>query len=64
MLEFWAELFLSRKPNEFVFPFERYGGKGKDDVLGFSGSVAYGPIPANLSGTGKRAGKRQRSGRA
>ena len=41
VLEFWAERFPSRKPNEFVFPCERYGGRGKEDVFGFSGSVAY-----------------------
>jgi integrase len=42
VLEFWADRFPNRKPNEFVFPFERYGGRGKDDVFGFSGSIAYG----------------------
>lgn len=41
VLEFWSERLSSRKPSDFVFPFERYGGKGKDDVFGFSGSVAY-----------------------
>lgn len=41
VVEFWAERFPKRKPNEFVFPFERYGGKGKEDVFGFAGSVAY-----------------------
>jgi integrase len=41
VLEFWAERFPNRKPNEFVFPSERYGGKGKDDAFGFAGSIAY-----------------------
>ena len=41
VLEFWAERFPNRKPNEFVFPCERYGGKGQDEVFGFSGSIAY-----------------------
>jgi integrase len=41
VLEFWTERFPARKPNEFVFPSERYGGKGKDEVFGFAGSVAY-----------------------
>jgi hypothetical protein len=41
VLEFWSERFPNRKPNEFVFPFEKYGGKGQDDVIGFAGSVAY-----------------------
>jgi len=53
VLEFWAERFPSRKPNEFVFPFERYGGKGKDDVFGFSGSVAYGTDPSKPVGDWK-----------
>ena len=41
VLEFWADRFPNRKPNEYVFPYERYGGKGKDEVFGFSGSIAY-----------------------
>jgi integrase len=41
VLEFWAERFPNRKPNEFVLPFERYGGKGKDEIFGFAGSIAY-----------------------
>jgi integrase len=41
VLEFWEARFLNCKPNDYVFPFERYGGKGKDDVFGFTGSVAY-----------------------
>ena len=40
ILGFWSERFPNRKPNDFVFPYERYGGKGKDDVLGFTGGVA------------------------
>lgn len=53
VLEFWAERFPHRKPNEFVFPFERCGGKGKDDVFGFSGSVAYDTDPSNPVGDWK-----------
>jgi integrase len=29
------------KPNEFIFPSERYGGKGTDEAFGFTGSIAY-----------------------
>jgi integrase len=36
-----------------VFPFERYGGRGKDDVFGFSGSVAYGTDPTKPVGDWK-----------
>ena len=45
VLEFWAERFPNRKPSDYVFPFERYGGKGKEDSFGFSGSMAYGTDP-------------------
>jgi len=48
-----AERFPNRKPNEYVFPFERYGGKGKDDVFGFSGSVAYDTDPSEPVGDWK-----------
>lgn len=41
VMEFWAERFHSRKPNDFVFPFERYGGRGRDKEFGFAGSIAY-----------------------
>jgi integrase len=41
VLEFWAERFSDRKPSEYVFPFERYGGSGQDEAFGFTGSVAY-----------------------
>ncbi len=53
VLEFWAERFPNRKPNEFAFPFERYGGKGKDDVFGFSASVAYDTDPTKPVGDWK-----------
>ena len=53
VLEFWAERFPHRKPNEFIFPFERYGGKGKDDVFGFMGSVAYDTDPSKPVGDWK-----------
>lgn len=53
VLDFWAERFPSRKPNEFVFPFERYGGKGEDDVFGFKGSVAYDTDPCKPVGDWK-----------
>jgi integrase len=29
VLELWSERFQARKPNDYVFPCERYGGKGK-----------------------------------
>jgi integrase len=53
VLEFWSERFPNRKPNEFVFPFEKYGGKGQDEVFGFAGSVAYSTDPTKPVGEWK-----------
>jgi integrase len=53
VLEFWAERSPNHKPNDFVFPFEHYGGKGKDDVFGFAGSVAYSTDPTKPVGDWK-----------
>jgi len=41
VLEFWAERFPQRKPNQFVFPAERYGGRGREESFGFSGTSVY-----------------------
>lgn len=40
-LKFWAVNFPERKPEHFVFPSERYGGKGKKDDFGFKDSIPY-----------------------
>ncbi len=53
VLEFWSERFPKRKPNDFVFAFERYGGKGQDDVFGFTGSKAYDTDPTKPVGDWK-----------
>ena len=53
VLEFWAERFPARKSNDFVFPLERYGGKGKYDVFGFTGSIAYSTDPTKPVGDWK-----------
>jgi integrase len=56
VLEFWAERFPSRKPNDSVFPCERYGRKGKDHVFGFAGSgAAYSTNPSKPMGSWKKA---------
>jgi integrase len=55
VLEFWAALFPERKPDHFVFPFEKCGGKGKEKVLGFRGGVAYGTDPTRATGEWKEA---------
>ena len=38
-----------------MVPFERYGGKGKDDVFGFAGSIAYSTDPTKPVGEWKAA---------
>jgi integrase len=55
VLEFWAALFPERKPNHFVFPFEKCGGNGKDNVFGFRGGVAYRTDPTKPIGDWKEA---------
>ena len=40
-MKFWATSFPDRKPEHYVFPRERYGGKGKKGELGFTDSVPY-----------------------
>lgn len=53
ILDFWAARFPARKPNHFVFPYERYGGKGKEDAFGFTGSTAYDTDPSKPVGNWK-----------
>src|ERR1017187_9814896 len=55
VLEFWAERFPDRKLNHYVFPRERCGGKGRDDVFGFTGGVAYDIDPTLPIGDWKEA---------
>ena len=55
VLEFWAERFPDRKLNHYVFPRERYGGSGRDDVFGFAGAVAYDVDPTQPIGDWKEA---------
>lgn len=55
IITFWAERFPNRKPNQFAFPFERYGGKGEDDHFGFTGSTAYDTDPSQPIGDWKEA---------
>ena len=64
VLEFWAERFPNHKSNHFIFPFERYGGKGEDDAFGFAGSSAYSTNPSKPMGSWKKAWQaaKQRAG--
>jgi integrase len=63
---FWAARFPNRTPSHYVFPSERYGGKGKDDVFGFSGAVAYRTDPTAPIGDWKEAWEaaKKRAGKA
>lgn len=54
-LEFWAQQFPQRKPEHYVFPFERVGGKGNDDTFGFNGSTTYKTDPTKPIGDIKEA---------
>jgi integrase len=53
VLEFWAARFPERKLSHFVFPFEKCGGKGKDDAFGFTGAIAYDTDPSQPIGNWK-----------
>src|SRR5450759_701059 len=55
VLEFWAARFPNRKPNHYVFPRERYGGRGRNDLFGFAGGVAYDIDPTQPIGDWKEA---------
>jgi integrase len=66
VLEFWAARFPNRKPTHFVFPLEKYGGKGNDDAFGFTGSIVYATDPTQSIGNWKEAWEaaKKRAGRA
>lgn len=52
----WAKQFPAKKPNHYVFPFEKCGGGGKEDSFGFTASpVIYATDPTQPIGTWKEA---------
>ena len=55
VLKFWAELFPAREPAHYVFPFEKYGGRGKDDHFGFTEACVHGTDPTKPIGRWKEA---------
>src|SRR5277367_375918 len=56
VLEMWAAHFPARQPSHCVFPFEKYGAKGEEDVFGFTaGAVAYDTDPTRPVGDWKEA---------
>jgi integrase len=50
VLEFWASIFLDRKPTDYVFPSERYGASGDEFK-----ALAYDTDPAKPIGRWKEA---------
>ena len=55
LLKFWSLNFPERKPNHYVFPAEQYGGAGKKDQFGFSGTTVYSTDPTQPIGAWKEA---------
>jgi hypothetical protein len=59
-----SERFPNRKPNDFVFPFEQYGGKGRDEALGSSAARLMRLTPLSPLVIAKRVGRPPRGERA
>ncbi len=55
VLTFWCGRFPGRSADHYVFPAEKYGGRGRDERFGFSGAVAYGTNPTMPIGSWKEA---------
>ena len=56
ILRFWAQQFPDRRPDHYVFPFEKCGGAGKEDAFGFgAGATAYKTDPTKPIGDIKEA---------
>ncbi|HEX4065118.1 MAG TPA: integrase [Acidobacteriaceae bacterium] len=54
-LKFWAQHFPDRQPSHYVFPFEQYGGAGRDEAFGFTGSKCLNTDPTRPIGSIKTA---------
>ena len=54
-LAFWAQSFPDRQPDHYVFPHERYGATGTDEVFGFTGATIYDSDPTKPTGAIKVA---------
>ena len=65
-LTFWAQQFPDRLPEHYVFPHERYGATGAEEVFGFTGGTVYETDLQRPTGSIKRAWEqaRQRAGLA
>ena len=61
VLEMWAAQFSNRKPEHYVFPFEKCGANGEEDSFGFTaGVVYYDTDPARPIGDWKEAWEKAR----
>ena len=54
-LTFWAQQFPNRKPEHFVFPFEKCSQAGIKDSFGFTGDIVYDTDPTQPIGDVKEA---------
>lgn len=54
-LRFWAESFPDRKPEHYVFPYERIGGSGAEDAFGFNCARVYETDPTKPTGSIKKS---------
>jgi integrase len=51
ILKFWSQQFPDRRPDHYVFPFEKCGGAGKEDAFGFTaGATVYKTDPTKPIG--------------
>jgi integrase len=56
VLEMWAAQFPKHQPDHYVFPFEKYGAKGEEDIFGFAAAVViYDTDPTRPVGDWKEA---------
>jgi len=54
-LKFWAQSFPDREPEHYVFPAERIGGLGKDEIFGFAEANVYETDPTRAVGSIKKS---------
>ena len=56
VMQMWAANFPDRQSSHYVFPFEKYGAKGREEIFGFAaGAVAYDTDPSRPIGDWKEA---------
>jgi integrase len=61
ILEMWASQFVDRQPEHYIFPFEKCGARGEEDIFGFTGTVIlYGTDPTRPIGDWKEAWEKAR----